>query len=36
MEVDFLPYGIVVDHIYYDGKKYDWYDSQGYDNNMDL
>ena len=29
-EVDFLPYGIVVDHIYYDGKKYDWYDPQGY------
>ena len=31
-EVDFLPYGIVVDHIYYNGERYDWDDPQGYDN----
>ena len=31
-EVEFLPYGIIVDHIMYDGKKVEWDDTDGYIN----
>ena len=34
-ELNFLPYGIVVDYIMYDGKKIPWDDPCGYDCGMD-
>ena len=34
-EVSFLPYGIIVDYIMYDGKKIPWDDPCGYDCGMD-